>query len=115
MAAKKKVNRKALPVINKKAESQITDVITVDDKTAELVVKISVDETKGTFKVSTSLTTKNIHLSNEKVNEATYGRLIEMIKQGVGHALNERIRVLEGMEGGDPDQITADFGDDDEF
>lgn len=109
----KTANRKDLPVLETKNVSRISKTIDVDGKSKEITVIIDVNAKTGTYKVSTSLATKNIHPSNEDVNDATFATITEMLRQGVDHARNEERKIKENIQPDDPNQMGMGFEDED--
>ena len=55
-------------------------VVTVDDNESELVVTMDFSGKSGTFKISTQITTKNVSMMNDDVNEAVRSQLNSMLK-----------------------------------
>lgn len=107
--AKSKAKKKVLglPILETKNVSRISKTIDVDGKSKEVVVVIDVNAKTGTYKVSTSLTTKNIHPTNEDVNDALFITIADMLKQGVNHARSESKKVKENQR--EPDLIDFDL------
>lgn len=83
---------------SKKAEYLLKDTITVEDKTSDFNVKTVHDCEKKTFKISLSLTTKQV-ASNEEVRKAVLQRISKNIETAMIDALKKRAALME--ESGD--------------
>lgn len=84
----------------------ITRVISVDDTDSELNVKVDFNGKNGSFKVSTAITTKQVSVINEDVNDAVLRQVSEMLKCGISLAMKQREELQQSPE---MNQISLDF------
>jgi len=85
----------------------VTDQVTVGEYTTELCVKIAVNCEKATYKISTSITTKQVH----PINEAVRGGVAETVKLMILSAMDKAMerRAFWLQENGDDDQLSLGF------
>ena len=99
MAVKKKpksYGRKGKETIN------IPMTITVEGHESDLNVKLDFNHSKGTYKLTTAITTKQISMHNDKVNAAVLTNVKGLLEQGI--ALATEMREAWG-DGGSSSQV----------
>lgn len=72
--------------------------ITVGDKNPVLLVRLTFDALKGTFKVKADITTNHVSSTNPDLTNATLQQLIEMIKECVEKAFELREQLNQETE-----------------
>jgi len=100
-----------MEAIEVKRDYIFSRMVEVGANSTELAVKLSVNPEKATVKITSSLTTKQIHLSNKEVNESVRKQLSEQIQEATELAINKMLEF--GVSNSDEDLI--DFPDKDEI
>ena len=90
-----------------KRVENITRLITVGEKTADLDVKLDFDCKKNTFKISTKITTNHVSFDSNEHNDALVDQLGEMVSQAIKLANKHREEYNAAPE---TNQIPLDFG-----
>ena len=105
MAAKKK--KPNFPTHEKQEVILVTDQVKVGEHTTELVVKITVNCEKATFKIVSGVTTKQVHPINEEVRTSVAETVKLMIIAAMDKAMERRRFWLE--QSGDEEQLELGF------
>lgn len=63
--------------------------ITVDDQTSEISAKLDYNIPKLTYKITATLTTKNVSFQNNQVNEATVKSLGQLVLKAINKAIEK--------------------------
>jgi predicted acyl esterase len=92
----------------KKEVSTLERTINVDGQQSDLVVKMDFNTAKGTFNLTTKLTTVQFDGTNEAVNDGTLNTLKDMLKEAAAEMMAKRREFLAGQDG-DPDQMPIGF------
>ena len=110
--AKAKGNGKLkFPTTQKKEVEFITDEVQVGVHSTELPVKVDVNCVNATFKITATITTKQVHPTTTEIRDAIAENLKLMIRQAMDLGIERRRFWLEET-GEDPDQLTLGFDDD---
>lgn len=97
---------KALP---KTERFVIEELVTVGQESHEVTVEMSVNCRKnGTFKITASLTTKNVHPTDPESRDAVSEKLRQMTRAMMDKGIEMR-RYWTEENGGDPDQLELEF------
>lgn len=80
-------------------EWKVKRQVTVDDQPSELVVKAKVDTTKGTFRISATVTTKQISDTDDEQNKLVFEQVRRMIEQATNKAREIRQEILKAQQG----------------
>lgn len=102
------------PVFEGSETLHIVETVVVGENTIELPVKIAVNCSKATYKITASLTTKAVHPTNDDMRDAIADKVGAMIRTAMDKA-EERRRFWDEQNGdGDSDQLTLGFDQDED-
>ncbi|NJO28535.1 MAG: hypothetical protein HC874_14095 [Richelia sp. SL_2_1] len=76
------------------SKHKVSREIEVNGITSELSVNLVVNQIDGTYKITTQLTTKQVHPNNDAIVAATLKQLSEMITEMVAEAKRLRAEIL---------------------
>ena len=101
-------------VEDRKDEFRLQETIVIDGETTNLVVDVKLNRVNATYKITSALTTKQVHPTNDAINAATLELQTSLKMAAIKEAEIRRLEILRSNRDLNDADPTLPFGDDDE-